>query len=306
MTEKKQYNYKDSLKSSDTEEFIDLIFYRPLGYLWALFFAKRGISPNVVSVLSIFLGVAAGVLFYFDNLKLNILGMFFLIWANTYDSTDGQLARMTKQFSPIGRVLDGVCGDIWFITIYTAICMRLAGEWQMFIWILGSLAGYWHVTQAALADYYRNFHLHFLKGADQSEFSDAQTVKKQYRQLRFEHDFMQKTFLFFYARYTQRQENMTPCLQRLRATIVEVYPQGRVSDTFVKAFRKESKPLMKYTNMLSFNTRVIALFMSLAIDMPWLYFVFELTVLNLMLLYMYVKHEQMCTRFSHELGKRRI
>lgn len=58
---------------------------------------------------------------------------------------------------------------------------------------------------------------------------------------------------------------------------------------------------MKYTNMLSFNTRVIALFVSLFIDMPWLYFVFEMTVLNIMLAYMIVKHEHICTAFTKEL-----
>ncbi|MCH5238551.1 MAG: CDP-alcohol phosphatidyltransferase family protein, partial [Muribaculaceae bacterium] len=52
-------------------------------------------------------------------------------------------------------------------------------------------------------------------------------------------------------------------------------------------FRKQSKPLMKYTNMLSFNTRTIALFIAvLVFQMPWLYFAFELTVLNIMLIYM--------------------
>lgn len=58
---------------------------------------------------------------------------------------------------------------------------------------------------------------------------------------------------------------------------------------------------MKYTNMLSFNTRVIALFVSLFIDMPWLYFAFELTVLNSMLLYMIKKHEHICEDFSKQL-----
>lgn len=61
---------------------------------------------------------------------------------------------------------------------------------------------------------------------------------------------------------------------------------------------------MKYTNMLSFNTRVIALFVSLFIDMPWLYFVFEMTVLNAMLVYMICKHEHFCNEFSKELISR--
>ena len=42
--------YKNSLKSMDTEEFIDLAFYRPLGYLWALLCSKLGITPNVITI----------------------------------------------------------------------------------------------------------------------------------------------------------------------------------------------------------------------------------------------------------------
>ena len=76
---------------------------------------------------------------------------------------------------------------------------------------------------------------------------------------------------------------------------------GQAPEWFRKAFRTKSLPLMKYTNMLSFTTRVIALFVSLFIDMPWLYFVFELTVLNSMLLYMIKKHEHICEDFSKQL-----
>ena len=60
---------KSTLKSMDTEEFIDLVFYRPIGYLWAKLFEKLNVTPNAVSVASIFLGVAAGVLVYFDDLR---------------------------------------------------------------------------------------------------------------------------------------------------------------------------------------------------------------------------------------------
>ena len=114
-----------SLKSADTEEWVDLLFYRPIGYRWALFFHKLGITPNAVTIASIFLGVAAGVLFYYNDLRLNLIGMCLLIWANMYDSADGQLARMTGQKSEIGRMLDGLCGDLWFFSIYVAICLRL-------------------------------------------------------------------------------------------------------------------------------------------------------------------------------------
>jgi len=53
-----------SLKSQDTEEWLDIHFTRPLGLLWARFFNHFNVHPNVVTILSIVLGVAGGVLFY--------------------------------------------------------------------------------------------------------------------------------------------------------------------------------------------------------------------------------------------------
>ena len=35
--ETKKSNLQASLKSSDTEEWIDLLFYRPIGYRWAIY-----------------------------------------------------------------------------------------------------------------------------------------------------------------------------------------------------------------------------------------------------------------------------
>ena len=98
----KKEQLQASLKSADTEEWIDLLFYRPIGYQWALFFKKISVTPNTITVISIFLGIAAGILFYFDNLWINVIGMCLLVWANMYDSADGQLARMPGQKFEVG------------------------------------------------------------------------------------------------------------------------------------------------------------------------------------------------------------
>ena len=55
---------ESTLKSLDTEEFIDIHFYRPIGYRWALLFNKMGVSPNAVTIASIVIGVAAGICYY--------------------------------------------------------------------------------------------------------------------------------------------------------------------------------------------------------------------------------------------------
>ena len=164
---------ESTLKSMDTEEFIDIHFYRPIGYQWALFFNKLGVTPNAITVASIFIGIAAGICFYPKDLTINVIGMLLLIWANSYDSADGQLARMTGQKSALGRILDGTAGDFWFIAIYAAICLRLTPEWGIWIWLLAAVTGWFHSKQAAMADYYRNIHLLFLKGKSGSELEEG-------------------------------------------------------------------------------------------------------------------------------------
>ena len=121
--------FVSTLKSADTEEWIDILFYRPAGYRWALLFRRLGVHPNMVTVFSIILGVASGVLFYYKDICLNVLGILLLVWANMYDSADGQLARLTGQKTLLGRILDGFAGDLWFLAIYVAVCLRLQPEW---------------------------------------------------------------------------------------------------------------------------------------------------------------------------------
>ena len=228
--------YRQSLKSMDTEEHIDLFFYRPLGFAWAWLFAKLGVTPNVVTIASIFLGVGGGILLYFAepaNLWLNYVGIFLIIWANTYDSADGQLARLTKQYSRIGRILDGVSGDFWFIAIYFALVFReinfgdkLLGadffaDHQWVIWVLAVTAGACHAKQAAMADYYRQFHLYFLKGKEGSELDSTEALDKEYADLTWSGNFMKKLTMMVYRNYTANQEVLTPNMQRLRKALKE-------------------------------------------------------------------------------------
>jgi hypothetical protein len=302
MDEKqKKVPIESTLKSLDTEEFIDIHFYRPIGYRWALLFNKLNISPNTVTIAGIIIGVAAGICFYFTSLTINLLGMFLLIWANSYDSADGQLARMTGKKSDLGRMLDGLCGVIWFIVIYAALCVRMYPSWGFWIWILAAATGFCHGKQAGMADYYRNIHLFFLKGKAGSELSDVALLKEEYKKMTWKGDFLNKLFLVYYTDYTKGQEAWTPNFQCMIRQIREKYP-NEIPAWFRSSFREKSLPLMKYTNMLSFNTRVIALFIALFINLPWVYFAFEISVLNMMLIYMIVRHEKICSEFNKQLG----
>ncbi len=297
-------NYKSTLKSSDTEETIDLFFYRPVGYMWALIARKLGIHPNTITIASIFLGVGAGIMMYYNDFWVNMTGMLLLVWANSYDSADGQLARMTKQYSQLGRILDGVAGDLWFAAIYIAICLRephtslFFNEYPWLIWIMAIVAGICHGKQAAMADTYRQFHLFFVNG--KSELDNSADLKKQLSETPKSQWFKRLT-LTFYIGYTKQQESTSPSMQTLRQDINKKWPDGEIPQWFRDEFRAASKPLMKYTNILTFNWRAITMFISLILKMPWLYFAAEITVFNFIMIYMIFRHERICRRFSKKI-----
>lgn len=313
MDSKIKNDYKQSLKSMDTEETFDLIFYRPLGYMWARIAKFLHITPNAITIASIFIGVGAGICFYYNNFWINVAACLLLMLADSLDSADGQLARMTGQYSRVGRILDGVSGDLWFIAIYFAICFRenvtsdffMAHKWM--IWVIAVATGICHATQAAMADYYRQFHLYFLKGEEGSELDSADQLRRKFRSMKWSgKEWFSKLVLAFYLNYTSGQESRTPNMQKLRKVLKEKYG-ATAPQSFRDRFRALSKPLMKYTNILSFNTRCFALFAAVLIfRMPWLYFAFEITVLNGILIYMVARHERICRELTAEVEENKF
>lgn len=85
---------RESFKSSDTEEWLDVHFTRPIGLVFALLWNRLGIHPNVITIVSIFLGAAAGWFFHYTDLQHNLMAIVLLMFANFCDSTDGQMARL--------------------------------------------------------------------------------------------------------------------------------------------------------------------------------------------------------------------
>ena len=295
-------NLEATFKSQDTEEWLDIHFTRPLGLMWANLFNRFNVHPNVVTLLSIILGAAAGVMFYYPDLLHTVAGILLLVWANLYDSADGQLARMTGKKTMWGRVLDGFAGDVWFFAIYAAICLRLTPEWGIWIWLLAAASGFiFHAKQCQLADYYRNIHLYFIKGKSGSELDSSQKLRADFRALTWRKDPVSKTFLYFYCNYTRSQEVQTPAFQRFYAAL-----RGRFGEQIPQALRDDvrrgSLPLMKYANILTFNTRAIVLYVVMLVGQPWLYFVFEVTVMTLIYCYMRSRHEGLCRELTARLN----
>ena len=106
---------------------------------------------------------------------------------------------------------------------------------------------------------------------------------------------IEKAFLKTYVNYTRQQENATPAFQRLMQSLYHKYGKaGNAPESFRARFRHCSLPLMPLTNILTFNTRAIVLYLCCLIDLPWFYFVFEIVFMSALCGYMRHRHEKMC------------
>lgn len=286
--------YEASLKSIETENKIDRIFYRPIGFRIARMLRGTGITPNMVTVVSIFVGAAVGFMFYHNDLTYNICGILLLVCANILDCVDGQLARLTGIKSAIGRILDGFAGDIWFASIYIGFALRLSNEYgTSWFFALAVLSGLSHLMQANITDYYKTLHLYFISNDKGAEFQSLEQVDAKHKEMKYG---INKFFYFLYRWYTMLQVKATPSLQRMLRTLHTRYGDDIPEDIRLD-FRKKSKRLMPYIDLLTFNGRTMIMFLIVLTGQVWAYYLYEILVLNTVLVVILRKHEKMCASF---------
>ena len=329
--------YRATLKSAETEDWLDLHVIRPFCYYCAVFFAKFDIHPNTVTIWSIIIGAASAWFFaqgsfvYGDNahgdttlgLVYNILAVILLMIADVLDCTDGQLARMTGKKSRMGRILDGVAGFAWFIPIYHVLVYRFylhhdiefsllgIADTEQNVWIatavvyaLGLIAGIAGLAgQQRLADYYIQAHLFFLKGEKGAELDNSKRQQEIYDQMTPEtHSAVERYFQKSYIDYTKKQEKVTPQFQRLMARLREKFGStDNIPAEVREEFRQKSLPVTFWHGLLTFNSRETWPFLFCLLDVPVAHFVFEIVAMGLLYKYVNHRHETFCRQMADSL-----
>ncbi|MBR5923772.1 MAG: CDP-alcohol phosphatidyltransferase family protein [Clostridia bacterium] len=249
-------------------------------------FVKLHIIPNIVTAMSGIVGITGGILLCFDTLPLNILGAILVFFSAVFDASDGQVARMTKRYSNFGRTLDGLNDFLVYLSMYTAVCVRLfhvnipftETEWRFFSVPLALIALFLYIVQSSTADYYKNMHIFMVTRGKGGELSRTANIKEKMcacKKPSFEH-----FRLSVYRIYTCIQEDATPEAQKMLKNIEE---NGEdYLNEISGAFLERSKKYVKYTNFMTFNFRTAALF--LLLFLPWqlefLYFPFVIFILE--------------------------
>jgi len=300
---------ESTYKARDVEETIDIYFYRPLGYLVARVCIPLGITPNVVTIVSIFIGVAGGHLLYYRDVATNAWGMILWVVADVLDSADGQLARMTSHRSKLGRILDGLGGNLMFMSMYLHLFARMTLTFPEIHWLwfflLVLAGGLSHSLQSSLADYYRNAYLKFVVDPGKSELEGSDAVRREYEAIAFARQPVKKFLMRTYLNYTMQQEALSRNFQELRKKGSSEFG-NEVPGWFSAEYRRLNLPLMKYYAVLTTNTRIIVMAACVLLDVPWLYFFVEVFGINLVMVLVTRHQEKLSAGLVRAIDERRV
>jgi phosphatidylglycerophosphate synthase len=118
--------YRGTLKPRELEELPDLWFCRPPAFVVAKLLARTRVTPDEVSLVALLWSLVVGYGYWRgDALGLWVGAISYYLW-NVLDCVDGQLARMTKQSSPVGYILDEVVDQISTVVLFVGIAGGLS------------------------------------------------------------------------------------------------------------------------------------------------------------------------------------
>ena len=219
--------YRNSLKMAEVEEVIDLILYRPLAFLVVISVYSTKIKPDHLTLAAMVMGILGGFFYSFGSHLTCIIGAIFYLLFNIFDCSDGQLARIKKNGSAFGRLLDGIADYIAAIAIYAGIAIGYSNnpdQPSLFVFLM-ALTGISIIVQESLVDYFRTRFLDIVLERKDTYNEELEEYRSEYEIIKNEKsNWYYKTVVYIYLTYSKIQESLTA--RKRRAKIINATPEN--------------------------------------------------------------------------------
>ncbi len=284
---------KPPQRPRELQDPLNFHLYHPLAWRLAQLLAKTPLTPNVVSVIGGCFVVAAGIIYAQPwGWQGALLGMLLHMTWHVVDGADGDLARLTGRTSPLGELVDGVCDYASHIIVYFIL------GWLLSVQI--GLAWAWPIMVAAGVS-------HFVQ-ANHVEVQRRQYQWWVYRVpwLRNTHRDETRTGSFGFSEivtgYLNLASGMTPDALKVDAAVEAAQADPGALDRIDQEARREAPPLLLILKVLGPNPRAILLGLSMLAGSPLYYFVYQIVVLNGLLLVSVAMHNAAARRIAANIG----
>ncbi|MCP5054173.1 MAG: CDP-alcohol phosphatidyltransferase family protein [bacterium] len=272
------HQYKESLKDIAVEEQVDLFVFRPIAFVVVKAIYRLPITPNQVSVLSMLAGIAAGIFYAGGSRKGFLYGGLFYILAHVLDCCDGMIARLKKNGTLIGRIVDGWSDYVTSVAVYIGLLIGLhnsslqlpvASPWLIMIPVGISL-----VFHCIVVDYYRHEFLAHGLGKANTIREDLEIFSKYLETLKKEkRNYLEILLITFYLGYTKLQ-------------VKENNGKEENKKYSREAYYNSNKQLLFWWNWIGAASHIFVLAAASLFYQPMIFFVYVLVLANIWMMVM--------------------
>ncbi len=278
--------FKSSIKSPDTEEKVDLILYRPLGFLIAKASSYTSITPTFLSLCGLACGFISAWYYTFPHqIPALILGSIYLVLSGIFDSADGQLARLANRSTKLGLILDGICDSFVTISSYLACSIPFVEKYGYLFWLVVVAALYLHSCQCAILDFYHREYLYFGYGKTENEtywnpgMKDGQELIDKAVGIEKFMNSLRMTWIKKQQLLTTRPDHLRQEMRRyiLRCSAAE-------KEYFMEIYKKNNRWLLPYWRLIGVNAHTFLIILFMFMGRFDVYAVaFDIVILNILI-----------------------
>lgn len=268
--------YKKSLKNIHAEEPVDIYVFRPMAFVIVKSFYSLPLTPNHYSFLALLSGVAAGYHFFQGTEAGYQWGAFYFLLFAVLDCCDGMVARLKKNGTEFGRLIDGIVDYTVNIIVYFTLAAGMknqAGTELIQPWILVILAGISKAFHSISYDHYLTEYISYEKG-------DGAFVAREIEELK--------------AKIVEADQNNGSLLRKfmlrlyLGYTSLQAGNQGRVLMHRPELYCERNLLALRLWSIIGPSVHMAILTLAFLLKMPYVFFFFAIIFGNLWMAGMYL------------------
>jgi phosphatidylglycerophosphate synthase len=267
-------DYTTSLKGIQMEEMPNLFVYRPLAFLLVKLLYPFPITPNQVSFLAIIPGVISAYCFSRGDAHSFFIAAILLALSSIFDCADGMIARLKRNGTKTGRLVDGIVDYIVGVSVYVGLALGLhkavlAGWLELPVnpWILLVIAALSNIIHSGVTDYYRNLYDAHKNGKKITPQMEIEEFSAELERL--------------------KQEKRKP-IEKLMIRVYLIYLRiqaGKRVKPFVRIdpreYQKHNRLLLSLWNLIGPATHISVIVISALLYKPLIFFYYTIVFANL-------------------------
>ena len=273
-------DYNKALKDPQVEELVDLYLFRPPAYVCAKLFFPFPITPNHITFMGLILGWSSAYFFFQGFYVWG--GIFFGLYA-VLDNCDGMIARMKKNGSDIGKIIDGVVDYLVNIAVFIAIGISLVKDGfssSGYVWALVVGTGICNGIHSGLFDNYLSMYL---------DTKDGVLPEKKIEEVEISDSFFRIISLYVFKLYSKLQGS------------------GRNNHLYLdEGFRSRNIKLLKMWGLIGPSTHILFLLLSAILNRFDILFFYTLIFANIWMVLMFAVQSFFNKQFENKLNTKEV